>query len=454
MRTIHPGMLLACFMFLPVSALAQDDPGGDIEQLRKELQQLRQDYEQRLADLEQRLEAAEAQASRAESQAEAAQVAQAPPPQPSSSSVISKDFNPAIGVIFSGQASFYDQNPEDYYIPGFPLGGEAGPAPEGLALGETEIDMNANIDDWFTGWLTVPITVEDGDVNVELEEAWIETLSLPAGLAVRMGRMFSNIGYLNQQHSHTWDFTDQPLPYQAFLGGQYIDDGLEVRWVAPLDIYLELSAETLRGDRYPAAGAQNSGFGSWTLHALAGGDVGLSNYWQVGLSWLSADSAERPSGGGQDPLLFTGNTDLGIAEFVWKWAPNGNWRQSNFKFQTEYLWRKEDGRYALPDGPELPWNVDQQGWYAQAVYQPFPHWRFGARYDALSSDQPGLAFADTPLAVYGSDPKRYSIMADFSRSEFSRLRLQYTDDQAVPGDDQQWVLQYIFSMGAHGAHTF
>jgi len=444
-------MLLACWLFLPINALAQDDPGGEIEQLRQELQQLRQDYEQRLADLEQRLEAAEQQASRAEAEAVAAQ---APPPAPTSSSTISKDFNPAIGVIFQGQAWSHSQDPADYSIPGFPLGGEAGPEADGLSLGETEIDMNANIDDWFTGWLTVPIKVEDGEVNVELEEAWIETLSLPAGLAVRMGRMFSNIGYLNQQHSHAWDFVDLPLPYQAFLGGQYIDDGLELRWVAPLDIYLEFSAEALRGDRYPAAGARNSGFGAWTLHALAGGDVGLNNYWQAGLSWLSADSADRPAGNPDEPLLFTGNSDLGIAEFVWKWAPNGNWRERNFKFQAEYLWRKEDGRYALPGGPALPWNVDQQGWYAQAVYQPFPHWRFGARYDALSGDRPGAAYADTPLGVFGSDPRRYSLMADYSHSEFSRLRLQYTDDQAVSGDDRQWALQYIFSMGAHGAHTF
>jgi hypothetical protein len=53
-----------------------------------------------------------------------------------------------------------------------------------------------------------------------------------------------------------------------------------------------------------------------------------------------------------------------------------------------------------------------------------------------------------------SDPRRYSIMADWSNSEFSRLRLQYTLDQAGIEDDNQWGLQYIFSIGAHGAHSF
>ncbi len=102
----------------------------------------------------------------------------------------------------------------------------------------------------------------------------------------------------------------------------------------------------------------------------------------------------------------------------------------------------------------LPYDVDQQGWYAQAVYQPFPRWRFGMRYDRLASDYPGDAFIDTPLMPGSDDPWRYSIMTDWSNSEFSRLRLQYTLDRAGYEDDNQLGLQYIFSIGAHGAHSF
>ena len=73
--------------------------------------------------------------------------------------------------------------------------------------------------------------VEDGEVVVELEEAWAETLTLPGGLAIRMGRFFSSIGYLNQKHFHSWDFADQPMAYQAFLGlpeGTVLDLVLEI----------------------------------------------------------------------------------------------------------------------------------------------------------------------------------------------------------------------------------
>jgi hypothetical protein len=289
---------------------------------------------------------------------------------------------------------------------------------------------------------------------VEVEEAWIETLKLPAGLSLRVGRFFSDIGYLNDQHSHSWDFVDQPLAYQAFLGNQYIDDGAQFRWVAPTDLYLELGAEYLRGDRYPAAGAQQSGWGAWTAHARAGGDLGLGGSWLAGVSWLSAEGSERESGDEDDPLLFTGDTDLWIAEFVYKWAPNGNWKDRNFKFQAEYLHRSENGDYALTDGRTEAWDADQSGWYLQSVYQPMPGWRIGLRYDRLSAGRVDPRFDGTALEAPGSDPSRYSLMADWSHSEFSRVRLQYTRDRTQAKADHQWGLQYIHSIGAHGAHDF
>ncbi len=460
MRTTLFGVLWVCLMFSGTPAMAQNET--ELDTLRSELAQMRADYELRIAQLEKRLDEAEKKAS--EQQAATVQTEprvqnQTEPWQPDPLAGQMADSginasNPAIGVVFQGQVWGYSDDPDNYEIPGFPLGGEAGPLPEGLALGETEINISANVDDKFTAWLTVPIAIEDGEVVVELEEAWIETMTLPAGLSLRAGRSYANIGYLNDKHAHSWDFADLPLVYEAFLGGQYIDDGLQLRWLAPTDFYLEFGAEVTRGDKYPAGGAAHSGFGSYALHLRTGGDVGFSNSWQAGLSYLQADADERESGDEDDPLFFTGQTDQWMAEFVWKWAPNGNNRQRNFIFQAEYMWRSEDGAYTLTDGSTLPYDTDQRGWYLQAVYQPFPRWRIGFRYDRLSSDNPGQAYAGTPLMPSTSDPRRYSVMADWSNSEFSRLRLQYQFDQAGFDDDNQWGLQYIFSIGAHGAHSF
>ncbi|HEY5776378.1 MAG TPA: carbohydrate porin [Xanthomonadales bacterium] len=460
MRTLALGILWVSLLSSTAPALAQTE--SELDVLRAELAQMRADYEQRIAQLEKRLDEAENRATEqlddsAQAGNQPAQQAEPWLPEPSDNPIAgggNNSSNPALGVIFQGQAWNYSNDPDNYEIPGFPLGGEAGLLPEGLAMGETEINISANVDDKFTAWLTVPIVFEDGETAVEVEEAWIETMTMPAGLSLRMGRFYSNIAYLNDKHSHSWDFADQPLPYQAFLGNQYVDDGLQLRWLAPLDQYLEFGAQVTRGENYPAGGAAHSGYGSYALHMRTGGDVGYSNSWQAGLSYLQADADQRESGDEDEPLLFTGQTEMVMAEFVWKWAPNGNNKQRNFVFQAEYMWRNEDGYYQVPGSGALPYDNDQRGWYMQAVYQPFPRWRVGLRYDRLSSDNPGPAFDGTPLMPASSDPRRYSLMTDWSNSEFSRLRLQYIFDQSGLEDDNQWGLQYIFSIGAHSAHSF
>jgi hypothetical protein len=427
---------------------AQDIGTNDINSLRSAIDELKQDYDTRIQALENRLAAAEQQVR---------QATVAVTNTPVSSSMRSSGnsaFNPAIGVIFEGLAWSHDKDPDNYLIPGFPLGGEAGLVPQGLSLGETEIDISANVDDKFTAFLTTPIVIEDGDVHVELEEAWIETTALPAGFSARFGRFFSDIGYLNNKHAHSWDFVDQPLNYQVFLGNQYIDDGIQLRWLAPTDLYLELGGEILRGDRYPAGGATHSGFGSRTIYARTGGDVGDSHSWLAGISYLRGGNSDRSSGNEDTPIFFSGDTDLVITNFIWKWSPYGNWQEKNFVFQTEYIFRNEQGEYTLPDNQVLAYDADQSGWYVQGIYQPFPRWRFGIRYDQLSADKLGPLFNNTQLQPLDNKPERFSFMVDWSNSEFSRFRLQLTQDESGLDSSTQFGLQYLHSIGAHGSHSF
>ena len=434
--------LIGFAIIAPGLASAQE---SEIVGLREELDALRADYDARIAELERRLAVAEQNAAQATSMAQ----------QPAAPAAAGNAaFNPAIGVIFTGQAWQYGEDPEGYAVQGFPFGGEAGPIEEGLGLGETEIIMNANVDDKFSAWLTAALALEDGEAVVEIEEAWVEATALPAGFGARVGRFFSGVGYLNEKHRHSWDFADQPLPYQAFLANQYVDNGIQMRWLAPTDLFVELGGELLQGGSYPAAGNAHDGFGSYSLFARLGGDVGTSHSWLAGVSYLDATAVERASGDEDDPYLFTGNSTLLGAQFVWKWAPNGNWKDRNLVLQTEYFVKSDDGEYQLPGGAAAAWDADQAGWYAQAVYQPRPRWRVGGRIDGLSGDDPGAAFDGTLLELPADDPRRYSLMLDWSNSEFSRLRLQFTRDEAGPVDDNQWGLQYIHSIGAHGAHSF
>jgi len=187
-------------------------------------------------------------------------------------------------MILQGQYAGYEQSPDDYELPGFMLGGEAGLNSEGFGLGHGELVMSSNIDDRFFGKLTLAIADHDGATEIELEEAFIETTGLSYGLTVKAGRFFSDIGYLNNQHTHAWDFIDAPLIYRGLFGNQLIDDGLQLRWLAPTDLYVQLGAEIGRGERFPSGGASNDGKGTQLLFAEFGGDVGdIHGYVVTGL---------------------------------------------------------------------------------------------------------------------------------------------------------------------------
>ena len=372
--------------------------------------------------------------------------------------VSSNTFNPAISLILDGLYASYSADPSIYAFPGFALDEEAGLPSEGLSLDETELVISANVDDKFYGFLTTALEQTGGETEVELEEAYFETLALPHGLKVKGGRFLSDIGYLNPVHPHAWDFVDAPLAYVAMLNGGYGDVGVQLRWVAPTTLYIDLGGELLRGDSFPAAGAEASGgTGAESVSARVGGDVGDSHSWRAGIAYLTADANDRVSPLDDGTLAFTGTTDVTVLDFVWKWAKNGNPRDKSLVVLGEYLRRDEDGSVTadtISNGVETSaYSGRQDGFYVQAVYQFRPRWRVGGRYDRLDASNALSLGTPTPLATAGA-PKRVSAMVDFSNSEFSRLRFQVSsDDSRVASDDQVFV-QYLMSLGAHGAHRF
>jgi len=379
----------------------------------------------------------------------------------STSQTTNNGFNPAISVILDGVFASYKNNPEDYALSGYALGGEAGLAAEGFSLGHSEITLSNNIDDKFFGQLTLAIAEHDGSTEVELEEAFFETLSLGYGFNVRGGRFYSGIGYLNQQHEHAWDFQDAPLIYRGLFGNQYFDDGLRLTYIMPTDLFIELGSEVFAGGKYPAGG-QHSGVGSWTAFVNLGGDIGISHSWQSGISYWSADNVEREYGGhdhggvGEVPL-FEGDSRIIGFNAIYKWAPNGNYREQNVKLQFEYFDRDEEGDLTLDPVEMSTLDSQQNGWYAQAIWQFVRTWSVGIRYDMADSDNTGSDEAvldEAGLASHGHTPKRASIMAEWVPSEYSRIRLQYNRDDSYQVTDDQVFLQYTFSMGAHGTHQY
>src|SRR6266403_3091744 len=405
-----------CAMALAVAAF----PAQAQDSLREEIKQL----QQRLQQLEKRLEQTESTATQAAVQASS---------RPQTESAL----NPGVSVIMNGVYGNFSRDPNTYRLNGFvPTMGDVAAGRRGLSLGESELALMSNIDHMFRGTLIASISPDNSSIDVE--EGYIQTIGLSHGFTIKAGRFFSAVGYQNQIHAHAWDFTDTPLAMKVFLGNQLNEDGIQFKWVAPTELYFDAGVEFGRGRQFPSGVDRNkNGFGSTNLFTHLGGDLGQSIAWQTGLSHLRTSPQDRTY---EDVVTnsFTGKSRLWVLDGVLKWAPNGNPTYNNFKLQGEYFRRNEDGNLtfdtagaALTDGL----NSRQSGWYLQGVYQFLPQWRFGYRYDRLDSGT--------------------TVMVDWNPSEFSRIRLQFARDYSrLNQPDNQLLLQYIVSLGAHGAHKF
>jgi hypothetical protein len=446
----------AIALALAIAAEANAASDAELAEIREQIRQLKESYEARINALEQKLN--EAEAAR-----KAAPVAAAPAAPAAAPSAGIGAFNPAISAVLQGAYGNLKQNPGEFRISGFPPGGEIGSGTRGFSLAESEITLAANVDDKFAGTLTFSLTPDN---TVAVEEAYAVATAAPYGIVPKFGRFFSGIGYLNEQHQHSWDFYDAPLAYQAFLGGQYTNDGVQVKWGAPTDLFIELGAELGNGEGFPGSGRNKNGIGNGTAYVHAGDDAGTSNSWRAGLSYLQTQAQDRQYSqqglaGNEALLSFSGKSQVGIADFVWKWAPNGNTRETYAKLQGEYFWRREKGDLTYDSDGVLgltqtgDYRSTQRGYYVQGVYQFMPLWRIGLRYDQLRPGGASYGVNDALIGNEGFNPSRGTVMVDWSPSEFSRFRLQYAQVKLVPGvTDNQFFVQYILTLGAHGAHKF
>ena len=448
--------ILSCAVALAATMVPAHAQESDVSKLREELRQELKQLQQRTQSLEKKLQ----------------EIETAPAPQAAGAPRSESALNPGISAILNGVYSNLQRDPNTYRLNGFvPTMGEVSPGRRGLSLGESELGFAANIDHLFRGTLVAAISPDNDSIGVE--EGYLQTLALPQGFTVKAGRFFSGVGYQNQVHAHAWDFTDAPLAMKAFLGNQLGEDGIQLKWVAPTSLYLDVGLELGRGRAFPGSDRNKNGFGSSNLFAHAGGDIGTSTFWQTGVSYLSTSPQDRAyndldSTGASVNNNFSGASRLWVLDGVLKWAPNGNATDNSFKLQGEYFRRTENGSLTYDTAAASlgtmrgSYSSRQSGWYAQGVYQFLPAWRAGYRYDTLDSGTTGLGLvdsgalttADFPILA-GYKPHRNTVMVDWSPSEFSRIRLQLARDYSRMNEpDNQIFLQYIVSLGAHGAHKF
>jgi hypothetical protein len=448
-RFVCATLVAAGLTLRPSTASAQDTPQAlrqEIDQLRRDFEALKQQYGDRLAALEGKLAAAEAQAQPAAPQPPAspavptpgAPAAAAPAAQPTAqvpagaegaggpSGALpvygaaaggSKVFNPDIAVIgdFLGAAGV-NHNPD---------------APPSLEMHESEASFQAVVDPYARA----DFFISFGEEGVNLEEGFVTLTELPGGLLTKVGKMRAAFGKVNTLHNHVLPWADRPLVTRNLVGGEdgINDAGISVARLIPNPwIFLEATGQVFRGDSADVFKAVRRDELSYVGHLRGYQDISESSNIDLGFSVAHGhNNAEL----GHDDELANFTTTLYGIDATFRWRPLQRSIYRSFIGRSEYVWSRRD---------QLNGLQKSGGFYVSGDYQFARRWFGGVRYD--SSDR---AF-DATLRDTGA-----ALTLTYWPSEFSQVRGEYRRTNYAIGDPaNEFLFQFQFSIGAHGAHPF
>jgi hypothetical protein len=322
----------------------------------------------------------------------------------------SKVFNPDMAVIgdFLGAIGKND----------------SGHATPSLELHEAEASFQAIVDPYARADFFLTFSPDE----VGVEEGFITFTSLPANFLVKVGKMRGSFGKANQMHNHVMPWTDRPLVTQNLVGGEegISDAGISVSRLFPNEIlFLEATAEVYRGESPELFRAPKRGDLTYVGRLRGYRDITESTNLDFGGSFAQGHNDAGAS--------FT--TRLWGADLAFRWRPLRRAIYRRLIIRTEAVWSRKE----LEAGA-----MKAFGAYVSGEYQFARRWFAGARLDRSERA------ADPSLVDKGA-----SALVTYWPSEFSQIRGQYRYTRYGDGIKANELLcQLLFSIGAHGAHTF
>ena len=352
-------------------------------------------------------------------------------------------------------------------------GGGHDPRKNGFTLQNVELSLAGAVDPYLYGEAHLIYFIDpiEGESVFELEEAFLTTQQLPFGLQVKAGQYFTEFGRINPRHPHQWEWMDLPVINARLFGPDGMRaPGARVAWLTPLPWHSELfvgaqnangetMASFLASDEFfeerpvggrPFAEQDSNAFNGLVYSLRWENGFDISREWSaaVGLSALFGPNATGPDG---DTRIY--GTDVTL-----KWRPVRHNRGSPyFLSQTEVMYRDYDADDAQTEDGEAVAGDDLEDWgfYTQALYSWEPRWRGGVRFEYASGSGESVGGRDND--PFRDDRFRVSPLLEFLPSEFSRVRLQYNYDVAdhLEDDDAHSVwLGFEYLLGAHPPHRF
>ncbi len=356
------------------------------------------------------------------------------------------EFNPSIGVVgetvFSYRTKGSDQTGSD--------------RPGGFDVNQRSIELNlaASVDPFAKGYVVINAAADSatGEATLGVEEAALQTTSLPWNLELKAGRFFGEFGRLGYIHDHELPFVNRPLALDQYIGGESQSDGLQLNWLPPIPHYVSLTVGV--GDHFgdPKNNPRNyRAFSELNFWGRLSTYYDLTPNWQLeaGVSGLWNPKTDDRGGVLVQPngsTLIERQRRVAGLDLKVSYVPLQNNQFRSFTWGTEVLY--SDNRYlfdpnGIPSsGDEFESNVGAFGLYSYATYKWSRQWSGGFLFDWVQNAQ-----------NHSDETYAYSPYLTFALSHWNQLRLQYThtDHNAVSGlkSDDAIYMQWAWIIGSH-----
>jgi hypothetical protein len=331
-------------------------------------------------------------------------------------------FNPAIGFIIDTVASYSDKEKANF------------------EFRSGEIGISASVDPFVRGYAILNGTQD----SFEVEEAAIQTTSLPYNLGLKGGRFFSDFGRLSKFHDHDLPFVNRPTVLDQYVGGESQADGFEGSWLVPIPHYLLLTAGA-----YNKIGGENDrvdntiprNYSEFTYLGRAFTFLPITDSQSIDLGVTGAFTPRVKEDQG-DMRTLSG------VDLTYRYTPLSQASYRGLVWGTEVLLNSENrpvGGFPEDQSDTTPLVFQHRN--AVGLYS-YIEPRLTRRF------YPGFLFQWVQDINPGIDATTsYSPYLTVWASEFQRIRLQYTRLEAPGQHDNEFFLQWTVILGSH-VHSF
>jgi hypothetical protein len=367
------------------------------------------------------------------------------------------EFNPSIGLVGETVFGYRSKGSDE----------TGGDRPGGFDVWQRSIELNvaASVDPFAKGYAVINGSADSatGEATLGVEEAALQTTSLPGNLELKVGRFFGEFGRLAYIHDHELPFVNRPLALDEYIGGESQSDGAQLNWLVPIPHYV--SVTTGVGDHFGADSPNPDNPGTYRPADGLSFWGRLSSYWDLTPDWqLEAgisglwNPREEDRGGvlvqPDSSTLTEKERRLAGVDFKFSYVPLRDNQFRSFAWGTEILC--SDNRYLVDpdgnlnpanpapglDGDEFTGSVGSLGLYSYVNYKWSRQWSAGFLFDWLQNAQ-----------NHSDETSAYSPFITFALSHWNQLRLEYThtNHNAMSGlkSDDAIYLQWAWIIGAH-----